>query len=71
MVINFNLLGNGRLKIIMKEYLEECIETFEEIDRTIGEKSNSLGGHDLFEVDESLNKLSVNKSRMFHHIVTI
>ena len=67
--MNFELLENGRLKILMKDYLEECIESFEKIDGTIGIKPNSPGGHDLFEVNESSKRLNVNKSEMFHHLV--
>ena len=67
--MNFELLENGRLKIIMKEYLEECIESFEEIDGIITSKAPSPGAHNLFEVDEALDKLGIKRSEMFHHIV--
>ena len=50
----------------MRQYLEECIESFsEDIKTTI----SFSGGHDLFKVDESLEKLNTERSEMFHHIV--
>ena len=67
--MNFELLDSGRLKIIMKEYLEECIEYFGEVDENIKMTIGSPGGHDLFKVKEGLDRLDADKSKMFHHIV--
>ena len=67
--MNFEILDNGRLKIMMKEYLDECIESFEEIDGVIVSKALTPGAHNIFEVDETLDKLCIRKSEMFHHIV--
>ena len=64
--MDFKLLDSVKLKIIMKECLEECIESFgEDIKTTIG----SPGGHNLFNVDDTLEILDTEKSEIFHHIV--
>ena len=43
--MDFELLDTGRLKVIMKDYLVEYVESFgEDIKTTI----SSLGGHALF-----------------------
>lgn len=67
--MNFSLLKDGNLKIIMKEYLEECIDSFGELGSKIKITIDLPGGHDLFKVDEKLDKLDTEKSEMFHHIV--
>ena len=64
--MDFELTGDGRLRIIMKQYLEEFIESFgDDIKTTI----ISPGGHNLFHVDESLDRLDTKSSKIFNHIV--
>ena len=46
--MDFELTKDGNLKIMITQYLEECIDSFsDDIKTTIG----SPGGHDLFKVD--------------------
>ena len=52
--IDFELLKSGKLKILMKEYLEEFIVAFGEAIKTT---ISSLGGHNLFTVDDTLDRL--------------
>ena len=56
------------MKVITREYLEECIDSFGELGNKIKTKIGSPGGHDLFKVDESLDRLDTKRSEMFHHI---
>ena len=70
MGINFKLPENGRFKIIMREYLEEYMESFEVIDGIIKSKAPLPGAHDLSEVDETMDRLSMKKSEIFHHVIT-
>ena len=52
--IDFELLKSGKLKILMKEYREDYIVAFgEEIKTT----TSSPGGHNLFTVDDTLDRL--------------
>ena len=45
--MGFELTNDGKVKIIMKEYIKECIDTFGEDIRKL---SSSPGGHYLFQV---------------------
>ena len=67
--MNFDLQEDGRLKILMREYLEECINSFNEMGDEIKTTIGSPAGHDLFKVDEGMNRLDTEKSEMLHHIV--
>ena len=67
--MNFELLKDGKLMVIMREYLEECIESFGELEVKIETKIGPTGGHDLFKVNESLDRLDTKRSEIFHHIV--
>ena len=67
--MNFGLLKDGKLSMIMKEYLEECIDSFGELGRKIKKTIGSSEIHDLFKVDEKLDILDTERSEMFHHIV--
>lgn len=51
--MDFEITENGNIKILMDEYINECIEAFEEVDRDIAGKATTPSKHDLFEADES------------------
>ena len=60
--MDFELLDSGKLKIVMRDYLEECIKSFgEDIKTTI----SSRDGHNLFTVDNALDRLDTRKSEIF------
>ena len=64
--MNITLLDNGSVKIMMDDYIKECIEVFG------GDKIKNRrtpAGHDLFDVDMNAEGLSKHESDVFHHIV--
>ena len=64
--MDFELIDDETLKILMVQYLEECIDSFgEDIKNTIG----SPCGHDLFSVDVDSDKLDADRFEIFRHIV--
>ena len=67
--MDFEFTGNGKVEISMKDYLRECIETYEEIDTGLGEKCSTPGKHDLFKVDKDSRILDDKKAEIFYHIV--
>ena len=58
-------MDNGTVKILMKEYISECVEAFGE---QIDEKTNTPGKHNLFEIKEASPPLTEDKMKTFHHI---
>ena len=64
--MDFELMENGEIEIIMRDYLEECIATFGEAFNG-GAKTPAQGN--LFESSDEAEKLSEDKAEVFHHIV--
>ena len=60
-------IEDGKVEILMKEYLEESIMAFGE---DIGKKVNTSVKGDLFTIDEESEDLDDEKSERFHHIVS-
>ena len=60
-------IGDGKVKILMKEYPEENIVAFGE---HLGKKANIPAKGDLFTIDEESEDLDGEKSERFHHIVS-
>ncbi len=67
MGMDFELTEDLILKIMMKQYLEECIDSS---DKDIKTTISFANGHGLFKLNESLLRLSKDKSEIFHHIVS-
>jgi len=68
--MDFSLTNDGKVKIFMKDYITECIETFEETGDTVKGKENSPATDTLFEIKSESPELGENKSEIFHHIVS-
>ena len=58
-----------KIEIILKECLEDYINSFGEVDDDIKTTIGSPGGRNLFKVNEDLDRLEVTKAEMFNHIV--
>ena len=56
--------NNGTVEVLMQEYINECIETFDEVMK----KENTPAKHNLFEVSDE-KKMSEGKMEVFHHIL--
>ena len=65
--MDIEFMGEGKVKILMKEYLEESIVAFGE---DLGKKANTPAKGDLFTIDEESEDLDADKSERFHHIVS-
>ena len=65
--MNFKLKDDGIVSIIMKDYIEECITSYGE--EVSNNNTKTPANSKLFNVDVHSNKLSQDKSDMFHHIV--
>ena len=69
---NHNFVGmdleftdDGKVKILMKEYIKECMVAFgEELNKGV----NTPAKHDLFSVGD-LTRMTESKMDTFHHIV--
>jgi len=68
--MKFATLENGKLKITMDDYVEECIKGFEDENGVIKKKANTPGKHGLFKIDDSSKGLSERRRELFHHIVS-
>ena len=66
MNITFNC--NGTFSVLMKEYLDESIDNFEKIDRTIVSTTTTPANKVLFPVNADSKILSVDKANIFHSI---
>ena len=64
--MDIDFIGEGKVKITMKDHLREAIEAFGE-DVTIG--ATTPATRSLFEVNEDLTQLEPKKAKLFHHIV--
>ena len=64
--MDIEIINDGRVKIMMKDYITECITSFGE-DVSVGAKTPA--SHTLFEVDDTSPKLKKEKADTFHHIV--
>ena len=58
-------MENGTVKILMKDYIKECFETFGEL---LGKAANTPAKSTLFEVNSSVD-LNEERRDMLHHIV--
>lgn len=67
--MDFTLTEDHKLSISMKEYVDECIEAFEEVDRKLEGKANTPAKNGLFIVTEGEEELDERKSEYFHHVV--
>jgi len=68
--MDFEFTADGKVNFFMKDYINECIETFEETGDKVKGKSATPGRHDLFVVDKSSKDLDDVKLEIFHHIVS-
>ena len=64
--MELEFLSNGRVKVLMKDHLEECFEIFGEEIKPIFATPAS---HNLFDVDENAQLLDKKSSEIFHRIV--
>ena len=64
--MDIDFIEKGKLKISMRNHLEEAIEVFGE-DVTMG--ATTPATRSLFEVNENLTLLDPKKAELFHHIV--
>jgi hypothetical protein len=64
--MDIEFLDDGRLKILMKDYISEAIEDFNE---DVTRKAASPAAKGLFEVNSQSKRLSQDKSDKFHSIV--
>lgn len=67
--MDFTFREDGKVEILMKDYIQECLDSYAELGETINRKANTAGKHDLFTVDHESKKLDNKKAEMFHHIV--
>ena len=67
--MNFELADDRKIKILMDDYITECIEAYEQVDDKIEGKAATPAKHDLFDVDNSETPLEDIKADIFHHIV--
>ena len=67
--MDFEFKESGKVEISMKDYLTECIETFEEAGENLGEKCSTPGEHNFFKTDDKSATLDEKKGEIFHHIV--
>ena len=58
-------MDNGTVKILMKEYIKECFEAFNEL---MGKAENTPAKSSLSEVNDSM-ELNEERRDMIHHIV--
>ena len=65
--MDIEFLGDGKVLILMQDYLVECIDA-SGIDVSDGAKTPAAKG--LFDVDESSKKLDDKQHDLFHHIVS-
>ena len=65
--MDIELIDNGRVKILMKEYLEESIGSFGE---DMGKKANIPAKGGLFKTDETSKDLNEDNSEIFYHIAS-
>ena len=54
----------------MKDYLTECIESYEEINGPINGSANTPAKHDLFHTNNQAQPLDERRKTVFHHIVS-
>ena len=64
--MNFCFTKDGKVEIIMRDYLEECIKTFGE---AFNGGAKTPAQADLFKSSEEAEKLSEEKAEIFHHVV--
>lgn len=64
--MDFEIQIDGTVKLLMKEYLKECIEAYGE---PISGKANSPAKSGLFYLDEDAIELEIKRAEIFHHIV--
>ena len=65
--MNFKINNDGTVSISMKDYIEECITSYGE--EVSNNNTKTPANSKLFNVDVHSNKLSQDKSEIFHHIV--
>ena len=64
--MNISFIGDNKVKLTMKSYLEEAIQTFGE-DVSVG--AATPANRNLFIVNEALPSLETRKAEIFHHVV--
>ena len=64
--MEIEFLDKGRVKILMKDHLEECFEIFDE---EIKPTTATPASHNLFDIDVEAPVLGKEQSEIFHHIV--
>jgi hypothetical protein len=67
--MDIDFLSEGRVSILMKDHLLECIKTFEATDGKIESLVTTPAAHNLFDIDNEAKLLDKNKSETLHHIV--
>ena len=64
--MNISFIGDGKVQLTMKNYLEEAIQAFGE-DVSAGAATPT--NRNLFVVNEDLPPLETEKAEVFHHVV--
>ena len=64
--MNISFLEGGKVKIVMNDYIKECMEVYGE-EKIKNRKTPA--GDDLFDIDEKSDGLNKENSDIFHHIV--
>ena len=67
--MDIDFLSEGRVSILMKDHLLECIEAFEATGESIDRCTVTPAAHNLFEIDETSPTLDKEQSELYHHIV--
>ena len=67
--MDFTLIGGGKVEILMKSYIEECIDTFKNVYGVLEGRAPTPGKYNLFEINENETKLGEEKADIFHQIV--
>ena len=67
--MDIDFLSEGRVSIVMKDHLLECIEAFEATGESIDHFAVTPAAHNLFEIDATSPILSKEQSELYHHIV--
>ena len=64
--MNISFMGDNKVKLTMRSYLEEAIQTFGE---DVSAGAATPANRNLFVVNETLSLLETRKAEIFHHVV--
>ena len=68
--MDIEFTSKGTVSILMKEYIKECMDAYEEAGGEVKGRGNTPATDTLFILDEESEQLDENKSEVFHHIVS-